>query len=55
MPEPGWFCGCGHLWTAHNKTVGCLAGWLYDAEGVATTDGCECLLAHVEKSSDDVR
>lgn len=51
MPEqPDWFCACGHLWTTHNIHVGCTADWLYDREGIAITDGCGCLLAHVDKS-----
>lgn len=41
---------CGHLWTAHSKTYGCEMDWLYDSEGMATTDGCECLLSHLDLS-----
>jgi hypothetical protein len=56
VPEqPDWFCPCGHLWTTHNIHVGCTANWLYNAEGIATTVGCECQLAHVDKSGKEFR
>jgi len=41
---------CKHPWSAHSKEYGCELDWQYDADGMATTDGCQCLLAHVEKS-----
>jgi hypothetical protein len=55
MPWEDPNCGCGHPWEEHNITVGCLADWEYDHEGIATTGGCECKLAHVERSNDDIR
>lgn len=44
---------CVHPWTAHSKVYGCEMDWLYDSEGIATTDGCECLLAHLYLSVED--
>ena len=41
---------CKHPWTAHSKTYGCEMGWQYDADGIASVDGCDCLLAHVDLS-----
>jgi hypothetical protein len=50
-------CGCGHRWEDHNRTVGCFHGWEYTGNdpGSASKEGCECLLAHVERSTDDLR
>jgi hypothetical protein len=53
--EPDWFCRCGHLWTTHNIHVGCTADWLYDLEGMVEHEGCDCLMAHVDKSDKEVR
>ena len=41
---------CEHPWTAHSKEYGCEMGWEYSPDGIATVDGCECLLAHIELS-----
>lgn len=41
---------CGHPWKAHSKTYGCEMDWLYDGEGMSITDGCECLLSHLDLS-----
>lgn len=45
---------CFHPWEQHNITVGCMIDWKY-ADGVAVSQGCECLLAHVERSSKEQR
>lgn len=55
-PDPDAVCiECGHYWRDHNLTVGCMAGWVYNEEGLAVSQGCECLLAHVELSSKEQR
>jgi hypothetical protein len=54
MPWDDPNCVCGHPWEEHNKTVGCLDGWEYDDEGIVTTEGCGCQLAHCERSNDDL-
>lgn len=44
-------CGeCEHPWAAHSKEYGCELGWVYDSEGMSITEGCACLLAHIELS-----
>jgi len=41
-------CGCGHMAEEHEQGTGCLAGWVYDHEGVSISpDGCICEWAHV--------
>lgn len=51
MPVNGDECpDCGHVWTEHNTIVGCLADWVYSEEGVAMNQGCECELAHTQRS-----
>lgn len=53
MPWEDDACGCGHPWEEHSLEVGCRAGWEYSSEGVAVRDGCECKLAHVQRSNHD--
>lgn len=59
MVTPFWDdpnCGCGHPWENHNKTVGCFDGWEYTGPdpGIPSKEGCECKLAHCERSNDDL-
>ena len=44
-------CSCGHTAAQHEQGTGCLAGWTWDAKGVATTEGCTCEWAHLTSPS----
>ncbi len=37
---------CGHHWGDHYANDGCYGGWEYGSDGIATTEGCHCLLTH---------
>lgn len=45
-------CGCGHTASEHVQGVGCTNGWQYDAEGMSTTDGCDCQWSHVDSPTE---
>lgn len=42
--------GCGHPAREHVMGIGCSHGWVYDDQGLAVTDGCDCQWAHVSES-----